>query len=76
MLKLNISFDFSGTEAARANVFASGSSVFHNADSLNVGRPDAVCLSVGMADLVPGRNAFVADLAVFCHVRTPPLWIT
>ena len=61
-------------QATGAHVHPLGGTVDHHANALHIGRPDAVALPVGMADVVAVQRAFLADLTKLTHGNHPPHW--
>ena len=61
-----------GTEAPRANVHLSRFPVNDNMHALDVRRPAALGLAVGVADQIAGHDTLVADFTVLTHASSPP----
>lgn len=59
--------DLAGTKAAGADIHPFCRAVDDDVDGLNVGRPTAPGLPVGMADQIAGHDAFVANLTKLGH---------
>jgi len=66
-LILEAALNLAGTKAASANIHLTSSAVLHNGNTLNIGRPGALGLAVGMADQITGHSALVADFAELTH---------
>ena len=61
------------TQAAGADVHTLRRAVDHNADILNIGSPDAVGLTVGVADVVTVQRALAANFAILTHGKSTSL---
>ena len=61
-------------QAAGTDVHPLRGAIDHHADALHIGRPDAVALAIGMADIVAVQRAFFADLTKLTHGNPPPHW--
>ena len=61
-------------QAAGADVHTLRRTVDHHADTLHVGRPGTVGLTVGVADVVAVQRTLFADLAKLTHGNPPPCW--
>ena len=64
--------DLTGTEAPRANIHLHRSSVDDDMHALDVRRPAALGLAVGVADQIAGHDTLVADFTVLTHASSPP----
>ena len=60
-----------GAEAARAEVDALHFTVYHNPGRVDVGRPAAVGMTLGVADVMPEHRGLPAKIAL--HYRSP--WV-
>ena len=67
--------DVAAAQAAGADVHTLRSAVDHNADILNIGSPDAVGLTVGVADVVAARLTFTANIAYSGHIKHLRFWV-
>ncbi len=65
-------FDFTGTQATRANANRARASINHHACALEVGYPGAARFPMGVADLVSGVAPFLANGTYPRHGMTPP----
>ena len=61
-------------EATGAHVHATGGTIHHDTDTLHIGRPDAMALTIGMADVVPVQRTLFANLTILTHGNPPPHW--
>ena len=66
--------DVAAAQAAGADVHTLRSAVDHNADILNIGSPDAVGLTVGVADVMTVQRTLAANFAILTHGNPPPCW--
>ena len=64
--------NLAGTEAPCANVHLGRSSVDDDMHTLDVRRPAALGLAVGVADQIAGHDTLVADFTVLTHANSPP----
>ena len=64
---LYAALNLAGTEATCANVHPSRSSVYDNANSLDIGRPRTLSPVLSVADVVAGHSSLFADLAKLTH---------
>ena len=66
---LSSAFYFTRTQAARANVHGSVSTLNNRLNTTNIGFPSSVGFAVRVRYVVTKHNAFTADTA-FCHTDT------
>ena len=66
-LLLEAALNLAGTKAAGADIHPLRRAVDNDMDGLNVGRPAALGLPVGMADQIARHDAFVANLTKLGH---------
>ena len=65
--------DLAGTEATRANVHDLSLAINDHMDALHIGSPAALGLAIGMADIISGHLALIADFTELTHSSPPPL---
>jgi hypothetical protein len=65
--RLDAARNLAGTEATGANVHFGRLAVNDDMDGLNVRRPAALGLAVGVAHQITGHDTLVADFTVFTH---------
>ena len=63
------SFNLAGSKAGSANVHFLGSAVYLHANRLDIGLPNMIGASMGMANIVSKMNAFSAN-STFRHGST------
>ena len=63
---------FAAAEATGAHIHPPGIAVHQNTNALHIGRPDAMALAVGMADIVAIQRALLANLTKLTHENPPP----
>ena len=63
---------FAAAEAPGAHVHPPGVPVYQDPNALHIGRPDAMALAVGMADIVTIQRALLANLTKLSHENPPP----
>ena len=64
--------NLAGTEAPRANIHLARSPVNDDMHALDVRRPAALGLTVGVADQIAGHDTLVADFTILTHASSPP----
>jgi len=64
--------NLAGAEAPRANIHLCRSPVNDNMHALDVRRPAALGLAVGVADQIAGHDTLVADFTILTHANSPP----
>ena len=64
--------NLAGTQAPRANIHLCRFPVNDNMHALDVRRPAALGLAVGVADQIAGHDTLVADFTVLTHANSPP----
>ena len=60
-------------QATSAHVHPLGGAIDHHTNALHIGRPDAMALAVGMADVVAVQRPLLADLTKLTHGNHPLL---
>ena len=58
--------------ATRTNIHLSRFPVNDNMHALDVRRPAALGLAVGVADQIAGHDTLFADFTIFSHASSPP----
>ena len=65
--------DLAGTEATRANAHLLRLTVYDHMNGLDIRRPATLGLAIGMADIISGHLALIADFTELTHSSPPPL---
>jgi hypothetical protein len=72
LLQLLAAVNLAGTEATRANIHLGRFPVNDDMHALDVRRPAALGLAVGVADQIAGHDTLFADFTIFSHASSPP----
>ena len=70
MVLLQSTLDLAAAQATGANVHVTNSAVNGHADTLGVRQPNAVALTVGVADIVSAHSALLANFTNLTHDHT------